>query len=199
VVNAVGQPEPLRGQVGHGQTLADKRTTSASPYIAYAASASSMRHSRSCCTSQSTTVNAPRNGLFGTVPFTCGSGAFGEDAKGHRKWRNVTYKGPLAWEGHSTFSVVPLKLDSPDDDYNINMTTPITNGHESGTTAKNKEEMISALSVGVDHLQPGHSGRLQPDSRQHVVLRSWPAAADLRLDLHRRRRDGRGHCSAGPG
>lgn len=58
------------------------------------------------------------------IPVICGFG------KGHTNWEVVTYKGQIHWEGHETGLV-------SDDDYNLLLNTPITNGFASGGTAVN--------------------------------------------------------------
>jgi len=113
------------------------------------------------CTSQPTTLNRPDQ----TVPLTgaCSADAFGKDGVGHRNWNVATYSGPLKWEGHSLFHLIPGleaigtfgvfgSIDSPDDDYNINMDTFVTNGHESGSTAHNdKIHLEFKASETIDH------------------------------------------------
>jgi hypothetical protein len=74
------------------------------------------------CTQQETTPDPPRPH---DDPLSCD-----DDTKGHLNWKTVTYEAPIFWEDYSgnVFG---------DDDYNMLMHTPVTNGFASGTTATN--------------------------------------------------------------
>ncbi|MCJ1247618.1 hypothetical protein MMC30_004833 [Trapelia coarctata] len=101
----------------------------------------------SCSSVAACTQQFPKNDYPGwSVPFVCHSNIFGANGDGHTNWEVVTYRGPINWGGHQSAFY-------QDDDYNIELDTPTTNGFASGGTSDNTKslELEFKASESIDH------------------------------------------------
>lgn len=89
-----------------------------------------------CSSVAACTQQFPKNDFPGwSIPFVCHSNLIGRNGQGHTNWEVVTYKGQqIHWQDHESGII-------SDDDYNLLLDTPITNGFASGGTAGNTENI----------------------------------------------------------